>query len=462
MRPMSQARPRRLAFVVAGWLLCGPVLGAGTAEADPYRLAPNTKVAIAVVQWNPTKGAYERWEALGGTFVVSQDGLLSLPILGSVHVSDQTAPEVATALAASLTEQVGLLSPPDVSIEVEEYPPVYVVGEVNEPNSYEFRPGLTVLQALARAGGRYRQTVPLGGQDSISLAGELETLETDILRSVGRIARLEAEQAGQDSIDFPPEVLSQPNSGLANEILLLERTVFSARTSETKRQLASLSELRNLYALEISTLKAKADAADHSIAVVTEELEGVTKLLERGIATLSRKSDLERTLADLQVARLDVDTEMMRVQQSLSAAKRQELNIQDERQTALALELRDAQADLDRLRSRKETLVRLLSNSGLEVPSDRESETELTYTIVRQTEGDARTFSASTSTALMPGDVLRVDLVERDGGADSPADEVGVSQLPPNPSLQDLQDLALASPDARYRISGDEPAAPAR
>ena len=47
----------------------------------------------------------------------------------------------------------GYLLRPRVSVEVLSYRPFYIMGEVNQPGSYPYRAGLTVLNAAALAGG---------------------------------------------------------------------------------------------------------------------------------------------------------------------------------------------------------------------------------------------------------------------------------------------------------------------
>ncbi len=400
--------------------LCGLLwaLTASPAVAEPFKLAPNTKVQVTIVQWNPGKAEYQRWDALGGTFVVSPDRTLSLPILGSIDVTDQSGADVAGRIAVALKEKVGLLSAPEVTVEVVEYPPIYVVGSVNQPGEYPYRPGLTVLQALALSGGRYRTAEP-GGKDVLSLAGELEILRSDELRLIGRIARLEAEFTGATEITFPAELAASPNKALAAEIENIETLVFAARVKETDRQLATLSELNDLYDQELNTLQARAEAGDRSVALAQKQLDGVTELYQKGVATLSRQADLERVVAELQVERLVDDTETMKVRQNKSENRRQELNVQDQRTTNLALELRDARAELDRLKSRQITIESLLMEaSGGAAPVETSDAAELVFEIVRHEAGKPVAFQAAESTFLAPGDVVKIEPAGRPSHTD--------------------------------------------
>lgn len=395
--------------VVAGLVGLFCALSAAPGSAEPFKLAPNTTVQVTIIQWNPTKAEYQQWAALGGTFVVSPDYTLSLPVLGSVDVTGQSSVDIADRIALALKEKVGLLNIPEVTVEVTEYPPVYVVGAVNQPGEYEYRPGLTVLQALALSGGRYRTAEP-GGGNLLSLSGDLEIMRADELRLIGRIARLEAEFTGATEITFPSALTENPNRSLVDEIVDLEKLVFAARVKETDRQLVTLSELRDLYDQELDTLKARASAGDHSIYLAEKQLAGVTELYKKGVSTLSRQADLERVVAGLKVERLVDDTEMMKVQQNKSENRRNELGVEDKRRTDLAIGLRDARAELDRLKSRLITAESLLMEaSGGAAPVETSEDNALVFEIVRHENGRSVSREALESTLLAPGDVLKVE-----------------------------------------------------
>ena len=125
----------------------------GPAFSDAPPLAPQTKLRLSVVQWAPAKGTFEQWPALGGEYVVSQTGTISLPVIGTLPVGSLDNAGLAAEVAKLLQVKIGLVNKPDVTVEVVEYPPIYVVGDVTKPGEYPFRSQMTVLQALALSGG---------------------------------------------------------------------------------------------------------------------------------------------------------------------------------------------------------------------------------------------------------------------------------------------------------------------
>lgn len=124
---------------------CAP--GAGlppvpAANDAAYRLGPGDTVRIV------TFGE----EQLTGEFRVSDSGAIALPLAGPVAAAGLTPPELEKAVAARL-KNAALLREPSVSAEVTAYRPVFVLGEVNKPGQYPYQPGMTLVTAVAVAGG---------------------------------------------------------------------------------------------------------------------------------------------------------------------------------------------------------------------------------------------------------------------------------------------------------------------
>ncbi len=88
---------------------------------------------------------------LSGDFMVDGSGFVRLPLIGQVRAAGYTPPQLEAAVAAALAK--GYLRAPRVSIEVTTYRPFYVVGAVGRPGEYPYVNHMTVLNAIAIAGG---------------------------------------------------------------------------------------------------------------------------------------------------------------------------------------------------------------------------------------------------------------------------------------------------------------------
>jgi polysaccharide export outer membrane protein len=118
--------------------------------ADTYKLGTGDKLRVIVYGEDD----------LGGTFDVDGNGYVSLPLIGQVKVGGLSAPEVERVITAKFSD--GFLKEPRVNVEVSQYRPFYVLGEVNRPGSYPYTDGMSIQNAVADAGG-YTQKATEGG-----------------------------------------------------------------------------------------------------------------------------------------------------------------------------------------------------------------------------------------------------------------------------------------------------------
>lgn len=100
---------------------------------------------------------------LTNTYAVDQSGYVSFPLIGSVAARGKTAKQLEAQIAGQL--QQGYLRSPDVSVEIDRYRPIFIMGEVGAAGQYSYVPGMTVQKAIAVAGGYS----PRGFQDNVDI-----------------------------------------------------------------------------------------------------------------------------------------------------------------------------------------------------------------------------------------------------------------------------------------------------
>jgi polysaccharide export outer membrane protein len=76
---------------------------------------------------------------------------VALPLVGNVHAAKRTIREFEGAVREKLSQ--GYLYDPRVSVQIANYRPFFILGEVSKPGSYPFVNGMNVLNAVALAGG---------------------------------------------------------------------------------------------------------------------------------------------------------------------------------------------------------------------------------------------------------------------------------------------------------------------
>lgn len=90
-------------------------------------------------------------ENLSDQYRVDDSGAIALPLVGSVPVRGSTTQEVTRRITAALSG--GYMRSPDVAVEVAEYRPFFIQGEVASSGQYPYVYGMTVRAAIATAGG---------------------------------------------------------------------------------------------------------------------------------------------------------------------------------------------------------------------------------------------------------------------------------------------------------------------
>lgn len=88
---------------------------------------------------------------LTNTYSVDQAGYIAFPLVGAIAARGRTAQEIEADIASRLRN--GYLRDPDVSVQMDRYRPVFVMGEVGAAGQYSYVPGMTVQKAIAAAGG---------------------------------------------------------------------------------------------------------------------------------------------------------------------------------------------------------------------------------------------------------------------------------------------------------------------
>jgi polysaccharide export outer membrane protein len=106
-----------------------------------YRLGPGDKLKVTVF------GA----EDLSGDFTVTDSGFVAAPLVGDIKAAGLSPQQYAAALQRRLAD--GYMRDPKVSVQVSNYRPFYILGEVTKPGEYPFANGMTVLNAVAMGGG---------------------------------------------------------------------------------------------------------------------------------------------------------------------------------------------------------------------------------------------------------------------------------------------------------------------
>lgn len=117
----------------------------GTTAALPggvsYFLAPGDKLKIKV---------FDEPE-LTGEFQIDENGNIAFPLVGDIKAGGLALDDFRLSLIAQL--QSGYVRNPRVTMDILNYRPINIIGEVKNPGQFPYRPGMSAQDVAAIAGG---------------------------------------------------------------------------------------------------------------------------------------------------------------------------------------------------------------------------------------------------------------------------------------------------------------------
>lgn len=123
-------------------------------------------------------------QQLTGDFRVSDSGVIAVPLLGAIEASGLTSRQLGQEIAAALKRRKLFLDP-SVTVEIIDYRPIFILGEVGKPGQFPYQPGMTVLTAVAVAGGFTYRAV----QDRASVLRSIDGRPTEGLATGSTLLR---------------------------------------------------------------------------------------------------------------------------------------------------------------------------------------------------------------------------------------------------------------------------------
>jgi exopolysaccharide production protein ExoF len=403
------------AILVTVALFISPPSFAGATES--YTLGSGDHVQIQVSDFRSGGEVYQ-WTVYesGKDFIVGPNGRLSLPILGDLDAAGRTTEELEDEIAAKLQAKAGLIARPDTSVQIVRFRPFYVIGGVDKPGEYEYRPGLTVLQAFAAAGGPPRATTDqLIGfkKDALTSRGDLRVLSVDRISLLARQARLDAEIADKPELAFPDELRAKSADPDVARVLQEEQLLFDSRRTGLVKQVDAIERNKTYLANEIVTLQQKHASLDAELVAMRKERDLIASLQSRGLAAAPRQLELEQSVAQIEGNQTDVEVAIVRANEDISKDDRDILALKEKFQKDPLQEAVEVQNQLAETVNKIQTSQALIQEAEVRAPSmalsNASGYAKPVYVLSRRTkDGKVENLTAKETDPVQPGDVLRV------------------------------------------------------
>jgi len=181
-----------------------------TAAQDPgYRIQPGDQLGLDFYM-NPE---------FNDTVTVNPDGKVALRMVGPVQAGGLTADQLATSIDKAYSNE---LRNPGAVVHVNNMPgrSIYVEGQVEKPGAFPLQPGMTMVQALALAGG---VTDTADAESTVLIrrdaCGQQQGSKIDLTSATNKPG------SGADVALMPHDVVVVPRSRIANADLWVKQHI---------------------------------------------------------------------------------------------------------------------------------------------------------------------------------------------------------------------------------------------
>lgn len=230
--------------------------------------------------------------------------------------------------------------------------------------------GGIVSEILVREGDFVRAGQPLFRMDRAQLLADLGVLRTQFAAAAAVEARLLAEYSGAATLTFPEELRATRGDPSVLGPMDLQRQLFETRRRALESELAIMRESIAGVEARIAGLESLQQSKLSQIRLLTEELEKLRKLYQKGFVPHNRIFDMERMLVDLtggrdsDLARMDAD------RKSIAELKLRMLQTRQNFQQEVETELADVQRNVSSMREQIKAAESRLQRAESRAPED--------------------------------------------------------------------------------------------
>ncbi|MER9017000.1 polysaccharide biosynthesis/export family protein [Mesorhizobium sp. M0768] len=409
-----------LLFVYAN-LSNGPAL-AQEYNVDEYRLQTGDVIGFAVI-------GYPEMQKRA---VIDRSGIIVLPVLGPLKVRQKTIEDVRKEVievlkpkslpqrSADGTENWTGFYPDQIIVDIEEYRPVYIDGDIASPGTQAFRPGMAVRQAVA-AGGGYklgRGEVENPELTVADLGGRLYVLRIKYQESQIKAARIEAQLSGARAIEVPDAERDPSLEPRRDEALRQEQKHLEALYVDQEKERASIKLATTKAAERMGYLKEQQKADQAGAAADAAELDRLKKLFEKGLIQITMINDAQRAVLLSATRALQTNAEISRLERDQGELQRSLEKLTDQGRINLLADLQTESAAMMEMRAEMDSLAKQIAYVR-QLRSDllAEGGRRVMMGITRSNDGKATTIEATEDTLLAPGDTITITLQAPPGAA---------------------------------------------
>ncbi|RWO92494.1 MAG: hypothetical protein EOQ95_04960 [Mesorhizobium sp.] len=363
--------------------------------------------------------------------VIDQSGVIVLPVLGPLKALGKTIEDVRKEVievlkpkslpqrSADGTETWTGFYPDQIIVDIEEYRPVYIDGDIASPGIQPFRPGMTVRQAVAAGGGYQLGRGELENPEmtAADLGGRLHILRIKYQESEIKAARIEAQLSGARAIEVPDAERDPSLESRRDEALQQEGKHLEAVYADQEKERASIKLATTKAAERMGYLKEQQKADQAGAAADAAELDRLKKLFEKGLVQITSVNAAQRAVLLSATRALQTYAEIARLERDQGDLQRSLDELIDQGRIDLLANLQTERAAMTQMRAEMDSLTKQIAYV-MQMRSDLVGEGDrITIGVTRSTDGQAATTEATEDTLLAPGDTITITLEAPPGAA---------------------------------------------
>ncbi len=338
---------------------------------------------------------------------VNIDGEIAIPYVGGLKAAGLSLAELRASITRHLV-QAGAMRDPQVTVEIAEYRPFFISGDISHPGAIPYRKGLTVRVAVALAGGydalRFRTENPL--LLAPDLQSKHQALLIDLARAEIRIASLRAEVIGRNDFEVPGQ--SSDNT-VVMAIMGAERRALNDRLQEWNKlqsfQKNKIEALRSHAIAMAASLKQQGESADFQAGAIVRTSANVAK----GLMPINRIEEERRGLAMLKAQQTDVTTRLAATNAELANAAHDLEKLADERRDRLNQELEASVVEREKIAFDVQASAEKLLYTGA-IKSQLRHSASMEVVIHRTVGGSPMSIKADDDAEIEPGDLVDIHI----------------------------------------------------
>ena len=389
-----------LLIVLTCWA-CFPWSNGATEEAA-YDLGTGDRLRVTI---------HERPD-LSHEYTVRSPGTLSVISIGEIPVVGMTLSELETMLS----EKLGLKTQSGerwVNVEIAEFRPFFIVGDVKSPGRYPYAIGMTVLHAISLAGGfRVLDKQELSMRmEIVRLRSKLQELKQVLGSALASRARLISEYRELDSIDFSDELSSYFDDAALKEVMEREQRVFETQRETIASEVEALKRRKKVLRQEVRGNREELSAVSQEGKLIEDELQEYSAPERKNVVPRATIREFRRLAVRMKGEKRQLVASIASGEENIALIDQEIARLYKRRRLTVARDLKKIEetiAEATTQLGQAETSLFFAHAALPPTAIDPTPEHHVNITIVRRTAEGLEQFPASELTPVKPGDLIKV------------------------------------------------------